>query len=168
MTTAMSSDPPARDDTVSPPDAISPSSNPAAAASRTVVPTHFPHQPSAAAPVHPFLDTALPPLNAAPLELDSTPVTSPTAAAGQEQAGIAAAIARRASWKMRGAAAAGAAAERAGYPPGREVEAEEEEGDEKARLKAHDPAVLDGPLDTPNAEDFEAAKAGEGAPDSAV
>jgi hypothetical protein len=164
----MSTAPPAGDDTVSPPDAISPSSNPAAAASRTVVPTHFPHQPRAAAPVHAFLDTALPPLNAAPLELDSTPVTSPTVANPEAAAGMAAVIARRASWKMRGAAAARAAAEKAGYAAeGGEDEAEGEDA-EKARLKANDPAVLDGPLGTPNAEDFEAAKVGQKDPDSAA
>jgi hypothetical protein len=161
------SNPPARDDTVSAPDAISPSSNPAAAASRTVVPTHFQHQPRGAAPVHAFLDTALPSLNATPLELDSTPVTSPVVA----NAGVAAAVARRASWKLRGSAAL-AAAGKAGYLPGRDGDVEDGElGEEeaaKARLKANDPAVLDGPLGTPNAEDFEAAKLGQKEVESAV
>jgi hypothetical protein len=145
----MSAALPARDDTVSSPDAISPSSNPAAAASRTVVPTHFPHQPLAAAPVHAFLDTALPPLNVAPLELDSTPVVSPTVVA--PIGGIAA---RRPSWKARAAGQQGAAApEKGGGEDG-------VEDLEKARLKADDPAVLNGPLDTPNADDFKAALVG--------
>jgi hypothetical protein len=146
-----------RDDTVSPPDAISPSSNPAAAPSRTVVPTHFPHQPPTAAPVHPFLDTALPALNPAPLELDGTPVSSPITAAF---------IARRASWKPVSVAAA-ALSTGTGKGAGRANDAELEDDPEAkecaaaARLKAADPAVMVGPPGTPNAEEFEAAKVGE-------
>lgn len=112
------------------PDLISPTSNPAASASATIVPTHFPHKPQVAAPVHPFIDTAKPAMNSVPIELDSTPVTSPV---GNTNI-------RTPSWKV---GVDGLAAVVAG----------------KERLKVDDRAVMDKPPGTPAAEDFQAVQA---------
>jgi hypothetical protein len=127
---------------VSPPDVISPSSNPSAAPSASIVPTHFAHKPPSAAPVHPFIDTAKPPLNSVPIELDATPVTSPVAGPGS----------RTQSWKTSA--------------PPRPGEAMSTEGavgvTAGARIGVDDQAVLDGPLNVPGAQDFEAVKGEEG------
>ena len=126
---------PSTDDSrvASDPDLISPTSNPAAAASSTIVPTHFPHKPQVAAPVHPFIDTAKPAMNSVPVELDSTPVSSP----------IANTNIRTQSWKEGPDGLAKVIA-------GRE------------RLKVDDRAVMDQPPGTPGAEDFQAVQGEDG------
>jgi hypothetical protein len=127
---------------VSSPDVISPSSNPSAAPSASIVPTHFPHKPPSAAPVHPFIDTAKTPLNAVPIELDSTPVTSPVAGPGS----------RMSSWKTS-----------APLRPGQATSVEEGVGVAGgARIGVDDQAVLDGPMDVPDAQEFEAVKDEQG------
>jgi len=141
--TAMVS-PPNPDDIVSPTDTISPSSNPAAAPSNTITPTHFQHKTMSAAVVHPYIDTAQPPLNSVPIELDSTPLSTP--------------VSRHGSWKTQSNL-------RSEEPI---IDGLIQAGDAEPKIKKADelrqdnPAVLAGPPDIPAAEDFEAAKLGDG------
>jgi len=132
------------DEAVSPTDFISPSSNPAAAASSTIVPTHFQHKTTSAAPVKSYIDTAQPSLNPVPIELDSTPLTTP--------------VSRHGSWKV--------ASKLASEDPGIDALIQQGEGIPKVKkideLRKNNPAVMAGPPEEPGPEEFEAAKLGEG------
>jgi hypothetical protein len=129
---------PALSELVSPTDA-SPSSNPAAAPSATIVPTHFQHKTTSAAPTHNYLDTSQPSLNSQPIELDSTPLESPVTTS------------RQGSWKIP---ASGLGKQ---VIPGQKVT---DKVVDPQRQK--DPAVLSAPPETPAAEEFEAARIVEG------
>jgi len=124
----MSNAAPTIDTIVSPTDPT-PSSNPAAAPSATIVPTHFPHKTTSAAPVKAFIDTSQPALNPTPVELDSTPVSSP--------------VSRPGSWKI---------------PTGGSGLKHEILDDKKepADERKQDPAILDSPPEEPGAAQFEA------------
>jgi hypothetical protein len=151
----------------SPPLDSSPSSNPAAAASASITPTHFQHRTTNAAPVHTHIDTAMPALNAAPIELDSTPVSSPVSRSGSWKTGFGA---NRSPPSAPSAAAGEATAEgaAAGKGKGKPIPVENVKGAAVAvreggkSLAADDPAVMSGPPGTPAAEDFEVVELRQG------
>jgi hypothetical protein len=118
-------------------DTISPSSNPQAAPSATITPTHFQHRTTTAAPVHPLIDTATPAINTVPIELDSTPVSTPVAR-------------DHGKWNIRSAIQ--------GAVAGAEKKVGEALGHDASKLRADDAAVMAGPPGSPGPEDFEAAK----------
>jgi hypothetical protein len=120
-----------------------PSSNPAAAASASITPTHFQHRTTNAAPVHTHIDTAIPALNSTPIELDSTPV-SPVSRSGSWKATI------EAKLQLANAAQMGS-----GKPVENVKGAAVAVREAGKRLAADDPAVMSGPPGTPAAEDFE-------------
>jgi hypothetical protein len=127
--------------TISPPTdaagSASPGSNPVAAPSATIVPTHFPHRTTTAAPRHPFLDTAIQPLNTVPIELDSTPVSP---------------VSRSGSWKTPGSI------EQVTGADGKRILGDSAKKDDLVKERLRDPAVLAAPPEGPDAEDFEAVE----------
>jgi hypothetical protein len=132
-------DPSAAGDIASPSDYISPSSNPTAAASSTITPTHFQHKTTTAAPVHAFIDTAQPSLNSVPIELDSTPLSTP--------------VSRSGSWKIPG---------NLQQPPAIDGLVQDDSVMKKLEdLRKENPAVLPGPPEEPGPEEFEAATLGD-------
>jgi hypothetical protein len=97
----------------------------------------FPHHPTTSAAVQSFIDTSQPALNSVPIELDSTPLTNPlegqmTGLLGQVTGKVKEAV--------------GNVKEKIG------------ESASKGNKGINDPAILNGPVDEPAAEDFEAVQ----------
>jgi len=106
----------------------------------------FPHQPTTSAAVQSFIDTSKPAINAVPIELDSTPLTSPTYASSGQKGGLLGQITSNLGAKAQ--EVIGVVKEKVGAS----------EGSTRSERVGNNPAVLDKPLDEPTAEDFEAVK----------
>jgi hypothetical protein len=114
-------------------DEVPPTPLNAQAENSTLRSNSFPHQPTTSAAVQSFIDTSKPALNSVPIELDSTPLDLPTEG---QKGGIFGKVKE----------VIGSVKEKVG------------EGVSKGDKSKNDPAVLNGPVDEPAAEDFEAVQ----------
>jgi len=105
----------------------------------------FPHQPTTSAAVQSFIDTSQPALNSVPIELDSTPLISPSKEGGEQQTSLLGNIADSLGAKVKEVVG--------------NVKVTGGGGSMSSVKSEHNPAVLSGPVDEPAAEDFEAVQA---------